>query len=392
VIDRFSESARRNPYPTYERLRASAPVFHDPTSGLWLVLDYEGVKWVLSDPATFSSRYGPDWMIFADPPRHTKLRGLVSKAFTPRSVAALEPRIRELCRELLDRVAVQGEIDLVTDFAAPLPMLVIAEMLGIPAEDRPRFQRWTDAILAMSYTIGGPAAAARAAAEGFAAVTTEIDGYLGDLLAARRADPRDDLLTRLAGAEVDGERLTHVEIRGFFQLLLLAGSETTTNLISNAVLCLSENPEQFARLRAEPDLLPSAIEEVLRYRSPLQWMYRIARRDVDLGGAAVPAGTMVLAVIGAANRDPAAFPDPGRFDITRAPNPHLAFGHGPHFCLGAPLARLEARVALADLLVRTNEIELAAATPWEPRPGSHILGPARLIVRLIPTRVGIQAR
>ena len=191
---------------------------------------------------------------------------------------------------------------------------------------------------------------------------------------------------------MDGERLTQAEILGFFQLLLLAGSETTTNLISNAVLSLSENPEQFARLRAEPDLLPSAIEEVLRYRSPLQWMYRIARRDVNLGVAAVPAGTMVLAVIGAANRDPAAFPDPGRFDITRAPNPHLAFGHGPHFCLGAPLARLEARVALAELLARTHDIELATATPWEPRPGSNVLGPARLPVRLSPARVGAQAR
>lgn len=141
----------------------------------------------------------------------------------------------------------------------------------------------------------------------------------------------------------------------------------------------------------EPDLLPSAIEEVLRYRSPLQWMYRIARRDVDLGGEVVRAGTMLLAAIGAANRDPAAFPDPGRFDITRAPNPHLAFGYGPHFCLCAPLARLVARIALADLLGRTNEIELAALTPWEPRPGSHVLGPARLTVRLIPKRVGIQA-
>jgi cytochrome P450 len=386
VIDLFSEAARRDPYPTYERLRASAPACRDPASGLWLVLDHEGVKRALSDPATFSSRYGPDWMIFADPPRHTKLRALVSKAFTPRSVAALEPRVRELCRELLDRAAGREEIDLVSDFSAPLPMRVIAEMLGIPAGDRPRFQRWADAVLAMSDTVAGPPAAARAAAEGFVAVTAEMAAYLGDLLAARRADPRDDLLARLAGAEVDGERLTHAELLGFFQLLLLAGSETTTNLISNAVLCLGEHPAQLARLRAEPGLLPSAIEEVLRYRSPLQWMYRVARRDVNLGGASVPAGALVLAVIGAANRDPSAFPDPGRFDIARSPNPHLAFGHGPHFCLGAPLARLEARVALADLLARTRAIEPAAATPWAPRPGSHVLGPARLTVRLTPAR------
>lgn len=386
MTDLFSDDMRRDPYPFYDRVRAASPLLHVPHPDLWMVLDYDGVKRVLSEPGTFSSRFGPDWMIFADPPRHTQLRGLVSKAFTPRSVAALEPRIRALSGELLDRVAGRGEMDLVADFAAPLPMLVIAEMLGIPAADRPRFQAWADAILAMSYTIGGPPDLALAASERFAAVTAEMAGYLGELLATRRADPRDDLLTRLAEAEVDGGRLTHAEILGFFQLLLLAGSETTTNLIDNAVLCLVDHPDQLARLRASPDLLPPAIEEVLRYRSPLQWMYRIARREVELHGVAVPAGSMVLAVIGAANRDPAAFPDPGRFDITRDPNPHLAFGHGPHFCLGAPLARLEARVALADLLGRVDAIELATAAPWEPRPGLHVHGPARLPVRFNPPR------
>ncbi len=386
MIDLSSDEFRRDPYPAYDQLRAAAPVYQDPRSGLRLVLDYDGVRRVLSDPEVFSSRYGPDWLIFADPPRHTKLRALISKAFTPRSVAALEPRIRDLSRSLLDRVAGRGEMDLVADFAAPLPMLVIAEMLGIPAADRPRFQRWADAILAMSYTIGGPAEMARAATEGFAAVTGEMAGYLQRLLGERRSQPRDDLLTRLAAAEVDGERLTPAEILGFFQLLLLAGSETTTNLISNAVLCLAEHPAQRARLRADPGLLPSAIEEVLRYRAPLQWMYRVTRREVDLRGTTVPAGAMVLAVIGSANRDPAAFPDPGRFDITRDPNHHLAFGHGAHFCLGAPLARLEARVALADLLARLDGLEPATAAPWEPRPGLHVHGPARLPVRFTPTR------
>jgi cytochrome P450 len=326
-------------------------------------------------------------MIFADPPRHTKLRALVSRAFTPRSSAALEPSIRQLSGELLDRVTGRGEMDLVADFAAPLPMLVIGEMLGIPAADRPQFQTWADAILGMSYTIGGPPEVARAASERFAAVTAEMGVYLGELLSARRADTRDDLLTRLSVAEVDGERLTHDEILGFFQLLLLAGSETTTNLIANAVLCFVDHPDQLARLRASPDLLPSAIEEVLRYRSPLQWMYRIARRDVELRGTAIPAGSMVLAVIGAANRDPASFPDPGRFDVTRDPNPHLAFGHGPHFCLGAALARLEARVALADVFRRVDMIELESAAPWTPRPGLHVHGPSRLPIRFTSRRV-----
>lgn len=392
MSDLFSEAARRDPYPTYDRLRASAPVCHDPTSGLWLVLNYEAVKWVLSDPASFSSRFGPDWMIFADPPRHSKLRGLINTAFTPRMVAALEPRIREICCDLLDQSTGQTEIDFVGEFAGPLPMRVIAEMLGIPGDDRSRFQRWADAILAMSYTIAGAAAEARAATEHFTAVTREMGDYLVDLLASRRANPRDDLLTRLAAAEVDGERLTHTEILGFFQLLLLAGSETTTNLISNSVLCLTEHPDQLDRLRVEPDLLPSAIEEVLRYRSPLQWMYRIARRDVEVCGTTVPAGTMVLAVIGAANRDPAVFPDPGRFDIARDPNPHLAFGHGPHFCLGASLARLEARIALTELLARTTAIKIATGAPWTPRPGTHVLGPARLPVLLVPTAAGTTNR
>ena len=274
-------------------------------------------------------------------------------------------------------------MDLVADFAAPLPMLVIAEMLGIPVEDRPVLHQWADSILAMSYTIGGPPDAAQSAQEGFAAATAQMSDYLSSLLTAGHGEPAGDLLTRLNGAEVDGVRLTREEILGFFQLLLLAGSETTTNLISNAIVSLVESPDQLARLRANPSCLPIAIEEVLRYRSPLQWMYRVARREVDLCGVAIPAGAMVLAVIGAANRDPAAFPDPDRFEIARDPNPHLAFGHGPHFCLGAPLARLEARISLADLLARTDGITL---DPWEPRPGSHVLGPSHLPFRFTPTR------
>lgn len=381
--DLFSTSVRRDPYPVYQRLRTSDPLSRDPSSGLWLALGYDVAKQVLSDSETFSSRYGPDWMIFNDPPRHTKLRALVSKAFTPRMVAALESRIRDLSRELLDRVVERGEMDLVADFAAPLPMLVIAEMLGIPTKDRQQLHQWADAILAMSYTIGGPPEAARAAQEGFAATTAEMSGYLSNVLVADQGEPDGDLLTRLHGAEVDGVQLTREEILGFFQLLLLAGSETTTNLISNAVLCLAEYPDQLARLRANPGGLQFTVEEVLRYRSPLQWMYRIARRQVNLFGMTIPAGAMVLAVIGAANRDPTIFANPDLFDITRDPNPHLAFGYGAHFCLGAPLARLEARIALADLLARADEITLG---PWEPRPGSHVLGPAHLPFRFIPIR------
>ena len=380
MTDLFSDDARRNPYPLYAHVRAAAPVFREQQSGLWMVFDYANVDRVLIDHETFSSRHGPDWMIFTDPPRHAKLRAIVSRAFTPRSVVGLEPRIRELSRELLDRVVARGEMDLAAEFAVPLPMLVIAEMLGIPVADRPRFTRWNDVLLRMSYTIPGGAGADEALND-FIAVTGEMGEYLAALLGQRRVDPRDDLLTRLAAAEVDGERLTHAEILGFFQLLLLAGSETTTNLVNNAILCFVEHPDQLARVREDRRLLPSAIEEILRYRSPLQWMYRIARREVELGGQTIPAGRMVLAMIGSANHDPARFADPERFDVARDPNPHLAFGHGGHFCLGAPLARLEARIALTDLLERLPDFRLAGDEPWEPRRGLHVHGPSRLPIR-----------
>jgi cytochrome P450 len=380
MIDLFSPDLRRNPYPVYEALRRSSPVVREPRSGLWMVFTYDGVKRVLTDPATFSSRHGPDWLIFADPPRHTKLRALVSQAFTPRTIANLEGRIRALSRELLDPHAGRETIDLATEYAVPLPMRVIAEMLGVSAEDRGRFQRWIDGLLEMSYTIPGGPGAKEATAQ-FVVITGEMKAYVGEVVERRQAEPRDDLLTKLAQAEVNGERLTPEEITGFFQLLLLAGSETTTNLINNAFLCFAENPEALASVRATPERLPAAMEEVLRYRSPLQWMYRIPTRDVEVHGQKIPAGQMVLAMIGAANHDPAQFREPGRFDISREPNAHLGFGHGVHFCLGAALARLEARIALTDLLGRLKGFELANAEPWEPRVGLHVHGPARLGIR-----------
>jgi cytochrome P450 len=387
MVNFNAEEMRRNPYPVYDQLRSTTPIFQDPETGLWLVLDYEGVKRLLSDPDLFSSRYGPEWLIFLDPPRHTKLRALILRAFTPRSVANLEPRILALARTLLDQTIERGEMDLAADFAVPLPLMVIADMLGIPAAAHARFKSWTDAILAMSYTISDRGTEdARAAMAAFAAVTVEMNSYLVGLLEERRATPKDDLLTRLVLAEVDGARLSQPEILGFFQLLLLAGSETTTNLINNALLCLEENPDQLARLRVRPDLLPSAIEEVLRYRSPLQWMYRVPRRAVELHGQAIPAGQLVLAMIGSANRDPQQFPEASQFDIGRDLNPHLAFGHGPHFCLGAPLARLETRIALTELLERVKGFRLASDEPWEPRRGSHVLGPTRLPIRFEPGR------
>jgi cytochrome P450 len=380
MIPLFSDDARRDPYPLYAQVRAASPLLHEPQSNLWMVFDYDGVDRVLSDHESFSSRHGPaDWMIFTDPPRHSKLRALVSKAFTPKSVANLEPRIRELSRGLLDRVAGHGAMDVAEDFAIPLPMLVIGDMLGIPADDRDRFVRWNNAILKMSYLVPvGKSPETAGVMNEFIAVTAEMGDYLAELLRMRRAEPRDDLITRLAQAEVDGERLSPQDILGFFQLLLLAGSETTTNLINNAVLCFVRHPEQLKRLEARPELLAPAVEEVLRYRSPLQWMFRLARRDVELHGRTIPSGGLVLAMIGSANHDPKRFDEPERFDVARNPNPHLAFGHGVHFCLGAPLARLEAKIALGDFLSRVKHFRLASDEPWEPRKGLHVHGPTRL--------------
>jgi len=390
VINLFSDEVRRNPYPLYDQLRSRSPVLHDPHTDMWMIFDYEGAKQTLSDLETFSSCLSmtakhptPQWLVFFDPPRHTKLRALITRAFTPRVVANLEPRIRELSRTFLDQTIEQGEMDLAEDFSVPLPMMVIAQMIGIPSADWPRFKRWSDGILRLSYTIRGfsdTEEMARASKE-FATVVTEIGAYLPEVLEQRRAAPKDDLLTRLVEAEVDGERLTQEEILGFFQLLVVGGQETTTNLINNAILCLIENPDQLAHLRAAPDLLPSAIEEVLRYRSPFQWLFRATRREVTVHGQTIPAGKLVLAVIGSANRDPQQFRDADRFDITRDPNPHLAFGHGLHFCLGAPLARLEARIALGDLLERMQNFALANTEPWEPRKALHVHGPTHLRIR-----------
>ena len=383
-----SDDMRRNPFPVYEKIRGAFPVLKDPQTGLWMVFDYDGVKRVLNDHDAFSSKHGPDWLIFSDTPRQTKLRSLISKAFTPRSIASLEPRIKELSAELLDEKIESGQMDLALDFSVPLPMMVIAEMLGIPVEDRQKFKRWTDVLLFMSYTVpGGPGGeeSAKAIAD-FMAIIVEMNTYLDGLLKERQQAPKDNLLTRLVEAEVDGERLTQQEILGFFQLLLLAGSETTTNLINNAVLCFIENPDQLARLEATPQLLPSAIEEVLRYRSPVQWMYRITRHDVEMQGQVIPAGKMVLAMIGSANHDPKQFREPERFDIGRDPNPHIAFGHGIHFCLGAALGRMEAKIALSDFLERVKNFKLASPEPWEPRKGLHVHGPSRLPIRFEPGR------
>ena len=376
---------RRNPYPVYSAMRKIAPVLHDRVHGLWMLFDFESVKRALNDHEAFSSRAAPpgdkplDWLIFLDPPLHTKMRAIVMRTFTPRAIASLEPRIRERTDTLLDEVIERGTMDLVVDFADRLPVMVIADMIGVP-EDVSRLRGWTDAILHLGDAVGGGEAAARAI-RNFRAAKDEMRPYLHELLEARRASPKDDLLTRLVEAEVDGERLGLEEILGFFQLLLFAGSETTTNLIGNAMLCFLERTDVLARVRANLDLLPAAIEEVLRYRTPVQLVFRSTARDVVMHGKTIPAGQLVLAMVGSANRDRKQFENADRFDITRQPNAHVAFGHGAHFCIGASLARLEGRIALARLLERLDGLRGESRKPWPPRSGLNVYGPTSLPVQ-----------
>ena len=386
----FSDELRRDPYPLYEQMRAHSPVLHlPPPFDVWMVFDFDGVKRVLSDHQAFSSAVPApkNWFLFSDPPRHTKLRGLISRAFTPRVVANLEPHIRELSRELLHRHATRGEMDLATDYATPLPMMVISDLIGIPRGDWLRFKRWSDMILRLSYTMGGiDPAEAQAAMADFQSVTAEMDSYVAEMIDQRRGAPADDLMTGLVQAEVDGQRLSQNEILGFFQLLVVGGQETTANLITNAMLCLLEHPQQLALLRSRMELLPLAIEEVLRFRSPLAWLMRTPTQPVELSGQTIQPGQLVLPMIGSANRDENHFPAADKFDISRQENPHLAFGHGPHFCLGAPLARLEARIALTDLLANLDQIELASNEPWPPRQALNVHAPARLPIRFEPAK------
>ena len=389
MTELFSETYRRDPYPLLARLRERTPVFHHAASGTWMLLRYDDVKRALANHEAFSSAVSPpgaltaDWLIFSDTPRHSRLRALIMRAFTPRAVAALEPRIHERVSSLLDGAEGNDDVDFIRDIAVPLPLAVIAEMFGAPTDDLPRFRTWTDAIVALSHTVSGGPNVDRAV-NGARRANEEMRTYLPSLIAERRMRARDDLLSRLIAAELDGPRLSDDEILGFFQLLLLAGHETTTNLLANSVLLYGEHPEQLALVRAAPGLLEPAIEETLRFRSPVQTVFRYTRRAVDVGDQTIPAGAMVLLMLGAANRDPARFDRGDTFDVTRDPNPHVGFGHGIHYCIGAPLARLEARIALREIYRRFERIERTDDAPWAPREAFHVHGPTRLPVRLVP--------
>jgi cytochrome P450 len=391
----WAPHTRNNPLPFYARARQQGPLVRmfDPyfKTPVWMVTRYKEAVELLRDPRfTKDQRKVPEnassgivrvegfdvlnqHMLSADPPDHTRLRTIVSKAFTPRRVEGLRPRVTAIAQRLLDAALPQGAMNLLDAFAFPLPVTVIAEMLGVPTEDQDQFREWTNVII--NPPLDGNLAPLQKAGAQFLQ-------YFQELMARRRSEPRDDLLTALMSAEEQGDRLSPTELVGMLFLLLVAGHETTVNLIGNGVWALLKHPEQLERLRANPALIDSAVEEMLRYRGPVETStYRWATQDTEFRGQVIQAGEGVLASLLAANHDPEQFPEPERFDITREPNRHIAFGFGTHFCLGAPLARLEATIAINLLLERLPRLRLAvdeSALRW--REGILVHGLQRLPV------------
>jgi len=383
-----------NPLGWYREMLATAPVRYDERSQIWHIFGYEDVQRVITDHSTFSSDFSrlmsqeeraerptQSSLITVDPPFHRQLRGLVTQAFTPRAIAAMEPRIREIVNEQLDLVIASGQMDVINDLSYPLPVIVIAEMLGVPSTDRADFKRWSDAVVAVDPN--DPELVNSQARRETPPEFEEMTRYFTTMIEQRRQQPQDDLISQLIVAQLDGRHLTHDELLGFCTLLLIAGNITTTSLLSNAIWCFDEQPEAWAQLRTDPSLVPAAVEEVLRYRSPVKALFRIASQDTEIGGQPIKAGALLMPWIGAANHDPAQFVDPEHFDITRAPNRHLAFGHGVHFCLGAPLARLEVRVALEEMARRMETVRIAPDTQLEPLK-SFMYGLKRLPVVFTP--------
>lgn len=390
--DPFSIETRANPYPQYAELRRIAPVHRLEGSGFYLVSRYEDVIFVLKNPEIFSSgamqrmimagmgvgiqnmdpSRGVDpkalevltglskslgfnpvelmttpSVIASDPPRHERLRGIVNRGFTPRRIASLEARVREIAREALDRMLVKDEFDLVSEFTIPLPVTVIAEVLGVEPDRYADFKRWSDTLIS-----GATGSASGSQPALLLAAFQEFNAYFMEQIERRRRDPKDDLISALVAAEAGDAALTPMETLMFAVLLLVAGNETTTNLMGNGLLALLEEAEQFDRVRDHPALVPAFVEEALRYDGPVQMLFRETTQDVAIAGTSIPRGSIVLPIFASANRDAAQFREPDRFDIDRDTRGHVAFGFGIHFCLGASLARLEARVGFEEFFKR----------------------------------------
>jgi cytochrome P450 len=388
--DLYSDDFRRRTFETYAEMRERDPVLCQPgidgETMIWFVTRYEDAVQVLLDDKRFvrdpalafeqelleQMRAGlpPELdfieahMLNKDGDDHRRLRRLVTKAFTPRMIEGLRPRIQEIADELIDAVEADGHANLVESFAFPLPITVIAELLGIPVGDRDRFRLWSDLIVTPAFDSDG--------VERFAVGMRDFIAYLHALFDARRADPRDDLVTALLETEDGGDALSEQELFSMVVLLIIAGHETTVSLIGNAVLALLDHPAQLAKLQADPSLVPAAVEELLRYEAPVERaLNRWAAVDVDVGGHTIRRGDTVIAILGAADRDPARFPDADALDLERGDTKHLAFGRGSHYCLGAPLARLEAEIALTTLVRRLPRLRLHVARDelyWRPVP------------------------
>jgi cytochrome P450 len=375
-VDPFDPTFKANPYPAYAQLRSTAPV-HRVTlpdgRRVWLVTRYDDVASVLKD-----ERFAKDWrnapppeqlpkvspipwemtklqignFLFADPPDHQRLRGLVSKAFTPRLIEQMRGRVQAIADALLDAVQDKGEMDLIDDYAYPLSITVIAELLGIPAEDRYKFREWTVTAVSRNMT-------QEYTEKVLIPHMLAFTDYLRAMFEEKRKNPKEDLISALVWAEEAGDKLSEDELLGVLLLLLVAGYETTANLIGNGTLALLQHPDQLQKLRDDPSLIKAAIEELLRYDGPFEiTTERFAREDVAIGETVIPKGEMVLAVIAAADHDPERFPEPNTLDVTRTDNKHIAFGKGIHFCLGAPLARMEGQIAIGTLLRRMPNLRL----------------------------------
>ncbi len=376
IFDPSDAATRADPFALFRRLQDEDPIHWSPALRGWVITRYDDVRSVatnremspdrltpffrsLPDPAQRGLadviRYLNLWMVFRNPPEHTRLRALMGKAFTPRAVEALRPNVAALVGTLLDRIGDGGAVDAIDALAGPLPALVIMDMLGVPREAVSSMKEWSDDMVVF---VGS----ARGAADKYARAERgahEMAGYFRAIIAERRAVPRDDMISALIAARDEGNALSEDELVASCMLLLFAGHETTTNLIGNAIVALIRHPDQQARLRAEPALIDSAVEEFLRFDGPSHGLARVVAVDHEFGGKRLKQGERVFAMLNAANRDPRRFPDPDRLDLGRTPNRHLTFGVGPHFCLGAPLARIEGRLCLEALLRRFGRIDFA---------------------------------
>ncbi|MCJ1909303.1 cytochrome P450 family protein [Planococcus ruber] len=386
----FSHEFTRNPYPVYSKLRRMDPIhqvrFPDGQHG-WLVTRYEDGAALLKDPRfikDFSKLYGSSMdqmsvftqnMLFSDPPDHKRLRGLAQKAFTPKMIAGMRGRIEEITEELLAEMANKDQVDLIDEFAFPLPIIVICEILGVPSEDRDKFRRWSNSLIEGTSGEAGVSVYEH---------MTQFVQYLGQWFATVREQPGEDLISKLIIAEEEGDWLTEKELYGLVSLLIIAGHETTVNLIGNTVLSLLANPEQQQLLKENPEMITQALEESLRFNGPVEFSTsRWANEDMEFQGKQFHRGDLVVVSLNAANHDPERFSGPEVFDIRREKSPHLAFGMGIHFCLGAPLARLEGEIAISKLLDRFPSLELAVEEKeldW--RPGMIVRG-----VKEIPLRI-----